>query len=285
MLRIEDLDTPRVVPGSRERIVEDLAWLGLHHDEGPGKARQPHGPYEQSARSPLYAAVIDELRRKGLVYLCDCSRKEIAAAASHSPATEASAPHGGELRYQGTCRDKSQARTLRRDPSLRMRVPEGTTVRFRDKLMGPQVEDVAHEVGDFVLQRADGLYSYQLAVSVDDWAMEIDLVVRGADLLRSTARQRLLLSLLGAGSIPDYMHIPMVLGPDGGRLEKRTRAPSVRALREQGVAPDHVLGHLAQGLGIRSSASPISAQSLSEVSPPADFSREPYVIPEELLIA
>ena len=285
MLRIEDLDTPRVVAGSRERIVEDLAWLGLHHDEGPGNARQPHGPYEQSARSPLYAAAIDELRRKGLVYLCDCSRKEIAAAASQSPVTEASAPHGGELRYQGTCRDKSQERTLRRDPSLRLRVPEGATVRFHDKLMGAQLEDVAQEVGDFVLQRADGLYSYQLAVSVDDWAMEIDLVVRGADLLRSTARQRLLLALLGAVAIPEYMHIPMVVAPDGGRLEKRTRAPSVRVLRERGVAAERVLGHLAHGLGIQSRATPVTAQSLSEGTSPAAFSRESYVIPEELLIA
>lgn len=282
VLRIEDLDTPRVVPGSAARITDDLAWLGLHHDEGPDRA-QPHGPYEQSARSPLYAAAIDELRRKELVYLCDCSRKEIAAAAS-PVVTEASAPHGGELRYPGTCRDKAQHRTLKRDPSVRLRVPEESKVQFQDKLLGHQHEDVGHEVGDFVLQRGDGLYAYQLAVSVDDWAMEIDLVVRGADLLRSTARQRLLLSLLGAGQLPSYMHIPMVVAPDGSRLEKRTKAPTIRALRERGVSAELVLGHLAHGLGLQRTPSPISAASLAALPAATLFRLDPYVIPEALLM-
>lgn len=228
VVRVEDLDPPRVVRGAEERILDDLEWLGLSSDEPIVR---------QSARGALYEEAIATLASRGLVYPCDCSRAEIARVAS--------APHEAELRYPGTCRDKDPARPMKREPALRVRVPEGE--RFcEDWVRGRFTQDLARDVGDFVLRRADGVFSYQLAVAVDDAAQAIDLVVRGDDLLSSTPRQLYLLEMLGATHRPLYAHLPMVVDSTGQRLAKRTRARSVRELREAGVEKDAILGLLGQ---------------------------------------
>lgn len=274
VLRVEDLDTPRVRAGSAARIEEDLARLGLDWDEGPAPGGS-YAPYTQSERGPLYEAALAELDRRGLVYPCDCSRKEIAARA----ATEASAPHGAELRYPGTCRDKSPGRSMRRDPALRLRVPEESAVRFVDAVQGAVEERVADAAGDFVLRRADGMFAYQLAVSIDDWAMGITDVVRGADLLPSTARQLLLVRLTGATFAPRYWHVPLVLASSGDRLAKRAALGTVRGLFERGVAGEEIVGALAHGLGLASDARPRSPRELVDGPAEPALRRDPWTAP------
>lgn len=258
VLRVEDLDPPRVVAGSAARILDDLRWLGFAWDEGPDVGG-PYAPYAQSARAHLYRAAIDTLAARGLTYPCDCSRAEIARVAS--------APHAGEeLVYPGTCRDRDPARAFKRQPAIRLRVPEGR-VAFVDGVVGEVAQDVVREVGDFVLERGDGVFAYQLAVTADDLAMGITDVVRGDDLLSSTPRQILLARLLGATSIPRYYHVPLVVAPDGTRLAKRTRGATVRELRDAGVSASAIVDTLSEALGVardpsawRRAAWPIPAQ-------------------------
>ncbi len=232
LLRIEDIDRPRVARGSRARIEEDLRWLGLDWDEEP---------VLQSARTGAYAAAVERLGAAGLVYPCDCSRAEVSRVAS--------APHEGEeVIYPGTCRDLDPGRPLKRPPALRARVP-AEIVAYDDLVVGPVAQHLAREVGDFVLCRGDGVFSYQLAVVVDDLAMGVTDVVRGADLLASTPRQIWLARALGACA-PRYGHVPMVVAADGSRLQKRTAGSVVRDLRDTGLSADAVVGELAHGLGL-----------------------------------
>src|SRR5262249_1749283 len=161
VLRIEDLDEDRVVPGATEAILDDLQWLGVEWDEGPDVGG-PVGPYVQTARKLLYEAALAELARQGLVYACDCSRAEIARAA-RAP----SAPHAGDEgpRYPGTCRELATlGRTFRRPPAMRLRVPRDARIAFDDRIFGPIEEDVFETTGDFVIRRGDGVFAYQLAV-------------------------------------------------------------------------------------------------------------------------
>lgn len=231
-MRMEDLDGPRVVEGAAEAICEDLRWLGLDWDEGP---------VAQSDRFDRYEAALEVLRERGLVYPCSCTRKEIAALAS--------APHGAEElgpRYPGTCRDGPMQPD--RPCSLRFRMPEPPPT-FVDRLHGP-VETSAHG-GDFVVRRSDGIWSYQLAVVVDDAGMGITEVVRGDDLLASTPRQIALFDALGHAP-PDFLHVPLVLGPDGQRLSKRHGAVAIADQRAAGQRPEELVGMLAGTLGIPS---------------------------------
>ncbi|GAC1353548.1 MAG: tRNA glutamyl-Q(34) synthetase GluQRS [Polyangiales bacterium] len=263
VVRMEDLDPPRTVAGAADRILDDLGWLGLDGDEGP-RAGGPYAPYVQSARNPRYAEAIDRLRAGGLVYPCTCSRAEIARASS--------APHAGEEgpRYPGTCRDPKNRRSDR-PAALRLRVPDDArrVVAFVDVVAGAREEDVAASVGDFVLQRADGVASYQLAVVVDDLAMGIDEVVRGDDLLPSTARQILLARLLG-GAPPRHVHLPMVRGPDGERLAKRHqsrwRGSTIAELRADGLDAEALLGELAAGLGLLAAPRPSTLAALTWIA-------------------
>jgi glutamyl-tRNA synthetase len=250
-LRVEDLDTPRVLPGSAERQMEDLRWLGLDWDEGPDVGGR-FAPYRQSERAASYETALEELRRAGLTYLCDCSRTEIARVAS--------APHAGDdsSRYPGTCRRFGhEQRAFRRPPAVRLAVPQGEVV-VRDRFQGEVRQDVARAVGDFVLRRGDGVWAYQLAVVVDDLAMRVTEVVRGADLLDSAPRQALLARLLG-GEPPSFAHVPLVLAPDGSRLAKRAPGLRLRDHRDAGVAPERLIAELARMLGLLAAGDPRTA--------------------------
>jgi glutamyl-tRNA synthetase len=284
VLRIEDLDTPRTVAGAEARIVEDLEWLGLDWDEGPD-AGGPRGPYRQSLRGDMYEDALAELDRQGRIYPCDCSRAEVARVAS--------APHlGEEVVYPGTCRDKDPLRSFKRAPAIRFRVHEGDVVRFQDVLQGPVESKVAHETGDFVLKRGDGVFAYQLAVAVDDFAMGISDVVRGMDLLGSTPRQLLLMQILSTQrnlawapnerALPRYHHVPLVTDSSGARLAKRTLGAAVRELRAHGVSAEKVVGRVAHGLGLRQSREPVSTTALAQQVQGTKLllSKEPWPLPE-----
>ncbi len=246
-LRVEDLDVTRTVSGAVEAMLDDLRWLGLTWDEGPG-AVEPHAPYRQSERAGLYREALSVLRASGAVYPCACSRREVEMAST--------APHGADPVYPGTCsrRDPdeviSSARQKGREVSWRFRVdPALEAVTVRDRVAGEFTQDVAREVGDFVVFRADGVAAYQLAVVVDDAVQEVTEVVRGDDLLASAPRQVLLYEALGA-RVPRWAHLPLVLGDDGQRLAKRHGAMGVRALRERGYEGREVTRWLLETLGI-----------------------------------
>jgi glutamyl-tRNA synthetase len=244
VLRIEDLDRERVVPGAGAAILDDLRWLGLRWDEGPDVGG-PFAPYVQSERLPLYEAAIASLAAAGHTYLCDCSRAEIARAAS--------APHEGDEgpRYPGTCRPFGmRPRAFRRPPAVRLAVPADRAgeVTIDDAVLGRWVEHAGARQGDFVLRRGDGVFAYQLAVVVDDLAMGVTDVVRGADLAGSAARQVLLARLLG-GTPPRTAHVPLVTGPDGARLAKRAHGVSLRDQRAAGRDPRDLVRAVARAYG------------------------------------
>jgi glutamyl-tRNA synthetase len=268
VLRIEDIDQMRVIHGVEARILEDLEWLGLDWD----------GPVvRQSERSEVYEAALGTLFRKELIYPCDCSRAEIARVAS--------APHEGEeMVYPGTCRERDRARGMRRTPALRVRVPD-EIVAFDDLVRGHFEQNLARDIGDQVLRRGDGVFAYQLAVTIDDVASHVDVVVRGADLLSSTPRQIWLARTLGAEP-PRYAHVPLVVGPDGARLEKRRLAPTVRALRESGMAPERVVGELALGLGLADANDPITPAALARACAGRDIAwrKDPWRMPLSLVV-
>ena len=239
ILRIEDLDTARCRPDYARQVEEDLRWLGLAWDEG-GNAGGPDAPYFQSERTALYEAALARLRGMGLVYPCFCTRAQLHAA---------SAPHreDGLTVYPGTCRGLTAEDIARREATgrrgaLRLRVPE-ETVTFTDGHLGEVTEYLPTDCGDFLLRRSDGLFAYQLAVVVDDAAMGVTEVVRGADLLSSTPRQLLLYRLLG-WEAPEFFHFPLLLSPDGRRLSKRDGDLGLAALRER-YTPEEIVGKLA----------------------------------------
>ena len=255
VLRIEDLDTVRCPRRYADQMEDDLRWLGLDWDRGP-TVSGPDGSYYQSERTALYQAALDKLERMGLVYPCFCTRAELHAA---------SAPHreDGQVVYAGTCRKLTAAEIAEkvkcRAPALRLRVPEETWG-FTDGHMGPYSENLARDCGDFLLRRSDGMFAYQLAVVVDDAAMGVTEVVRGADLLDSTPRQLYLYDLLGL-TPPRFYHFPLLLTADGRRLSKRNADAGLDVLRDRSSAPE-ILGKLAYLAGFNPSAAPRTATEL-----------------------
>jgi len=260
VLRVEDLDRPRVRPGTSEEMLADLRWPGLDWDEGPD-CGGPYAPYVQSERQVVYEEYLRRLQDAGLIYPCYCSRAEIARAAS--------APHGDEgPRYPGTCRELSAARRRQyeaegRRPSLRLRVPDERVVSFTDEIVGPLSQHVQEAVGDFIVRRSDGIFAYQFAVVVDDGLMRINQVVRGVDLLSSTARQILLFELLGL-PVPTFAHVPLWLDRNGHRLSKRIQSEGLAPLRAAGLTPGEVIGQLAASCGLSEPGEAIDALKLMQ---------------------
>ena len=245
ILRNEDLDPQRSRPDFAAAMLDDLRWLGIRWQEGPDVGG-PCAPYEQSRRRAVYFDVWKQLVAGGTLYPCTCSRKDLSRIAQ--------APHEGgpALRweqdegpmYPGTCRPK--AGSVAFDPespagvNWRFRVPDGEAIEFVDENLGPRRFVAGEDFGDFPVWRRDDVPAYQLAVVADDVAMGITEVVRGEDLLLSTARQILLYRALGQAP-PQWFHCALVVDERGERLAKRHDALSIRALREQGRAPGQVL--------------------------------------------
>ncbi|HYH46528.1 MAG TPA: tRNA glutamyl-Q(34) synthetase GluQRS [Thermoanaerobaculia bacterium] len=290
--RVEDLDPPRVVPGMAEAHRRDLAWLGLDWDEGPdlSEGGGPHAPYLQSQRGPLYEAALARLAAAGRLFPCRVSRKDLQ--------TLATAPHGalhdmGEIPYPATLRPPASdiepgwlenllhAGTT--EAAVRFQVEEKTVV-FQDRIQGEIAERVDRSVGDFVLRRRDGLWAYQLAVVVDDLAMGIDDVVRGADLLASTARQIQLIEALG-GTVPAYAHVPLLVNARGEKLSKRDAGLAVATLRDAGIAPERVVGYLAFSLGLLAEPAACRPQDLLPLFTWTRIGKEAWILPEDLTAA
>ena len=278
VLRMEDLDPDRCRPQFAEGLVEDLQWLGLDWDEGPDRPSVTVS-YKQSKRSDLYQAAFDSLAQRGLVYPCFCSRAELRSVAS--------APHAGEAEpvYSGRCAGLSaveQAKKLsvRRQAACRLRVGEAE-IAFTDQLFGPQRQKLNQSCGDFVIRRSDGVYAYQLAVVVDDAAMKIDRVLRGADLLSSTPRQIYLWQLLGYLP-PTFIHAPLLLAADGSRLSKRQGSLTIEALRCSGVRPQRIIGQLAAWAGLIENPEPLLPDELIEGFSLDKLPREPVVVGDTL---
>ncbi len=287
LLRIEDIDSPRIKPGSLQSTLDDLRWLGLDWDGEP---------MVQSHRLQRYREVLDQLLQSGRVYACTCSRSEVARAAS--------APHESSLAmlegpiYPGTCRPSVMDRSVmdRRvvdrsaDPTVSSHSTENQPkilpsplpspgsapspdkfawrwhflpepLQWSDRLYGIQRATPAEQLGDFVVARGDGTPAYQLAVIVDDHDSGVTEVVRGADLIFSTYRQLSLLQQLGWPA-PSYCHVPLMVGSDGRRLAKRHGDTRLSRLRERGFSAEQVVGYLAWTLGMQSEVQPLSASDL-----------------------
>lgn len=228
LLRIEDHDRGRCRPEYERAILEDLEWLGLVPDLGAAGEYRTGPAYRQSDRGHSYEAALDRLSQKGLVYACRCSRREIAEAAGGTD--------GEESRYPGTCRDAGHERE---GAGLRLRMDPGEE-RFDDGLADSCIQDPSLQCGDMLIRDRLGNWTYQFAVTVDDIEQEIDLVVRGTDLLNSTGRQIRLARLLGRTEPPVFVHHPLILGPDGRKLSKSSGDTGVRELREQGLDVERV---------------------------------------------
>lgn len=235
MLRDEDLDPQRSRADYAGAMLEDLHWLGIDWDEGPDVGG-PLGPYRQSERRAIYVDVWTRLRRQGVLYPCSCSRRDLAEAAQ-APHDN---PENDEPLYSGRCREKHSDATDPAGTTWRFRVPDGATIRFDDGSAGAQAYTAGKDFGDFIVWRRDDVPAYQLAVVADDVAMKITEVVRGRDLLKSTARQLLVYEALGVAP-PAFFHCPLVSDAAGQRLAKRHDAMSLRALRAAGVAPADVI--------------------------------------------
>jgi glutamyl-tRNA synthetase len=236
VFRNEDLDPQRSKSNFARAMIEDLHWLGIRWQEGPDVGG-PFAPYEQSQRRDIYLDTWRKLRDGGFIYPCNCSRKDLAMATS--------APNEGddEPLYSGRCREKIGEANRYDGPhgvNWRFLVPDGEVIAFDDLRQGRQRFVAGSDFGDFVVWRRDDVPAYQLAVVADDAAMRITEVVRGADLLKSTARQLLLIRALGL-PVPAYYHCDLIRDEAGARLAKRHDALSLRTLREQGRIPQDVL--------------------------------------------
>ena len=248
ILRMEDLDTLRTKAEYAELLRDDLLWLGLDWDEETEA---------QSLRSAVYDRYFEELREKNLLFPCYCTRSQL-----HN----VNAPHlsDGTYVYAGTCRNLTEAERAekKRLPSWRVMVPDREFA-LTDLVQGDYRENLLTDCGDFVVRRADGVYVYQLAVTVDDGESGVTEVVRGWDLLGSAPRQMYLQELFGF-SHREYAHIPMLMAPEGPRLGKRDKDLDMGALRNR-LKPEQLIGVLAHAAGLTETAAPISAKELATV--------------------
>ncbi len=266
ILRIEDIDSPRVKAGAADQALDDLRWLGLDWDEGP---------IRQTERLPLYEGALEHLRKQELVYPCTCSRSDVEQAAS-APHQE----HEGPA-YPGTCRGRkaADAASLGQRPfAWRFRAGVRTPP-FLDGFRGPTSLEPA---GDFVVWKSAGTPAYQLAVVVDDAAMGVTEVIRGDDLVPSTPRQLLLYEALGLPP-PRFIHVPLVVGPDGRRLAKRHGDTRLSTLRDAGVSAPLLLGLLAWSCGWLERIEPVTLDALVPLCRLETIPREPFVLTPERL--
>ena len=277
LLRMEDIDSPRIKPWAAQQALDDLRWLGLDWDAGPDTGG-PDAPYVQTQRLESYAAALQILRDAEQIYPCTCTRSDIAAAAS--------APHAGQEGpvYPGTCagRTAAAARTLNVPFCWRWRTnPTRAPFVFQDAVAGQQTCQLANELGDFVICKHDGTPSYQLAVVLDDHAMGVTEVLRGDDLIPSTFRQLAIYEFFG-WTPPAHAHVPLVIGSDGRRLAKRHGDTRISLLREQGHGPERLLGLLAWSCGLLRGPAPVSAHDLIADFDLARVPHQPFVLTEEL---
>ena len=276
LLRIEDLDRQRCKREYADQLMDDLLWLGLDWDEGPGKkslqdqkAAKPEGftdkncaaakSYYQSERDSIYQKYFSALEERGLIYDCFCRRADLLAS---------SAPHAndGTPIYAGTCRDLSAAdreRLLReRSPAKRIRLPDRESI-FVDGHYGQQKLNLASDAGDFILRRADKNFSYQLAVTVDDALMGVTQVARGRDLLASTHQQLFLYDALGLAA-PQFYHFPLLVDKEGRRLSKRDKDLDMGYLRSR-FAPQEIIGKLMFLCGMSPAYKPMDLQEAAAI--------------------
>ncbi len=252
VLRIEDLDTQRTSRGLAGQLMDDLRWLGLDWDEGGLKPE-----YMQSYRTVYYEEAFHILEQQGLIYPCYCSRTERMAS---------TAPHRGDgaVVYSGKCshltaEEQAELERRGRHPAWRVRCPD-LIVALEDGNCGPYAENLAHDCGDFIVRRSDGVFAYQLAVVVDDALMRVSHVVRGRDLLYSAPRQTWLHEVLGY-TPPEFFHVPLLLAPDGRRLAKRDHDMDMGVLRER-YTPESLTGLLAFYAGLLDRPQSVQAKEL-----------------------
>ena len=255
LLRLEDHDRARCRPDYEAALLDNLVWLGFAPDEGtPAELR--HGPsrYRQSDNAARYEAALARLRASTHVFACDCSRRDIAAAAAPAPSQEP--------RYPGRCTSRGLAE--QRGRALRAVLPDGVE-RFEDVLCRGQAQEPATQCGALQVRDRDGFWTYQFAVAVDDCAHDIDLVIRGRDLLASTGRQVSLMRLLGRPHPPVYLHHALVHRPGGQKLSKANRDAGVRDLRAAGHTPAQVIGLAAHAVGLIDGLRAVAASEVASL--------------------
>lgn len=262
ILRIEDLDPQRSKREHSLRIEDDLHWLGLEWDEGGLADIGPHGPYSQSLRSEIYEEYLKRLTATGFTYPCTCTRADIRA---DLLVTQAPHQSDGRVIYPGRCRPAKMPCTLpppAEPHSTRLWVPD-RSIEFTDGVFGPQSVNLSTHCGDFVVRRADGACAYQLAVVVDDALMGVTEVIRGSDLLLSTAQQLYLYDLLGLKA-PRFAHVPLICNERGQRLSKRDLAVNMSELRQR-LSANEIVGICAHLAGIIPEPAPCTPRELTDL--------------------
>lgn len=279
ILRVEDLDPARSKPEYIQRVIDDLKWLGLDWDEGPGEAGA-YGPYYQDARRDIYERALNWLKETNSVYPCFCTRKELRAA---------SAPHreDGVYIYSGKCKglsraDQEQAIDAGKRHAWRIKVPD-RVYGFDDLNYGWYAQNLQKDCGDFLLARTDGVHAYQLAVVVDDGLMGVDLVVRGSDLIDSSPRQIFLHETLGFEP-PRFGHVPLLKGEDATRLSKRHKSLDLEYLRENGCTAEKLMGLLGYEAGLLEKIEPVKAHELIALFDWGKLPKKDIVITDKILL-